>query len=804
MKDETIDRGSSSVLEEFEHTSEKLEFRAVLEIVAGTARSERSRGRLMSTALLGSVAEAEEAQREIEELVSLDTLGERPPFSGWEDSAGLVERAREGHVFTGEELVRIARAESKAAELRGFVSRHAERAPLLARRLPRISGRRELVDAVGRAIGRDYEVLDSASPELGRLRRESGVLRNRLRKRFSDYAARVGGGKGYEFVTVRGERYVVSVPRGEAQRVPGIVHQTSASGASLYVEPLEFVEENNRLESLVQEERDEVARILAALSDRVFERRDALLENQNVLVEIDCLAAKAEFARRFRCTRPEHNDEGLLALRAARHPLLERRFAAEGAGRAVHPLDLRCGSDLKALVISGPNAGGKTVALKTVGLLVAMDRAGLLVPCAAESTLPDCASIFVDIGDDQSIEKSLSTFSSRIVRLKRILELADRRSLVLIDEIGDGTDPDEGAALAEAALERLMTVSGRAIVTTHLRTLKGWAHDTPGASNATLEFDTDRLEPLFVLRMGIPGRSWGLEMAGRMGLPREIIDRALQRMGGEAVRLEELLAHLEKTERAVTAERAELVKKEQMLAGLVESYRDRLERFKEDRDELITKARAEALEIVSSTRKEMEKLIQEIKLTQAERSVIRQAHERIEERKRAFAPKPPRRKEPEAPPLARESIRPGVWAKIRSLGKEGRITTVDSGSRVFLELDGGLRVETGIDDLAAAERPGKRRAEKKATWTLPGSTAPASDELMVRGLEKAEALEKVDAFLDQAVLHGLKTVVVIHGIGKGILKRAIYDMLRRDPRVADVHPGDPSRGGAGVAVVELK
>ena len=795
--------GFSSTLEDFTHTAEKLEFRAVLEIVASSARSERSKGRLSASVPLGSVAEADEAQREIEELVALETIGESVPLSGWDDSAGLLERARAaGHVFTGEELVRIARAESKAAEARVFIDRHAERAPLLARRSPRISIRRNLVEAVGRTIGRDYEVLDAASAELGRLRREIGTLRNRLRKRFADYASRVSGGKGHEFVTVRGERYVVSVPRGEAPRLRGIVHQTSASGASLYIEPLEFVDENNRLESLIQDERDEVTRILAALSDLVFEHRASLLGNQEVLVEIDCVAAKAEFARRFRCIRPEHNDAGTLALRNARHPLLERRFAEEGAGRAVHPLDMRCESDLKALVISGPNAGGKTVALKTVGLLVVMDRSGLLIPCASESTLPDYATVFVDIGDDQSIEKSLSTFSSRIERLKRILELADRRSLVLIDEIGDGTDPDEGAALAEAALERLMLISGRAIVTTHLRTLKGWAHDTPGAYNATLEFDPDKLEPLFVLRMGIPGRSWGIEMAGRIGLPREIIDRAMARMGGEALRLEELLAHLEKTERAVVSERAELVEKESMLAGLIESYRDRLERFKEDRDDLITKAKAEALEIVSSTRKEMEKLVREIKLTQAERAVIREAHERIEERKRAFAPRPPR-KEPSAP-LDAAALRPGIWVRIRSLGKEGRIVTLDSTSRVFLELEGGLRVETGVDDLAAAERPAKRRAEKKATWTVETPAVPASDELSVRGLEKAEALEKVDAFLDQAVLHGLKTVVIIHGIGKGILKRAIYDMLRSDPRVADVHAGDPARGGAGFAVVELK
>ena len=794
---------ASDTSDDFIHTAEKLEFGAVLGIIASFARSERSKERILASGMLVSVGESEERQREIEELAAIATLGESIPIGGWEDSAEIVGKARAaGHIFAGEELVRIARGESTADEVKRFLARNAERLPGLSRKEPRLSIRRDLVEDVRRTIGPDFEVLDAASRELARLRREIGSLRNRLRKEFAEYALRIGGGKGYEFVTVRGERYVVSAPRGEASRIRGIVHQTSGSGASLFIEPLEFVDENNRLETLMQEERDEVTKILAALSAVVFEHRAALLENQEVLVELDCVSAKADFAGRYRCIRPEHDANGELTLRGARHPLLEKRFADEGAGRAVKPLDIRCEAGLKALVISGPNAGGKTVALKTVGLLVVMDRSGLLVPCEHGTALPDYRAVFVDIGDDQSIEKSLSTFSSRIVRLKRILELVDERSLVLIDEIGDGTDPEEGAALAEAALERLMRSCGRTIVTTHLRTLKGWAHDTPGAYNATLEFDPDKLEPLFVLRMGIPGRSWGIEMAGRLGLPREIIERAMAGMGSEALRLEELLAHLEKTEAKVVEERAALLEKESLLAGLIESYRDRLDRFREDRDELITKARTEALEIVSSTRREMERLIQEIKQTHADRPAIRKAHERVAERTHEFERKLVRKKP--APAADPAELRPGMWVGIRSLGREGRIVSIDSVSRVFIELEGGLRVETGAADLARSDRTVGRRAERKASWTIETPAGLVSDELSVRGMEKAEALERVDAFLDRAILQGLRTVVIIHGIGRGILKRAVYDMLRRDPRVADVHPGEPARGGDGVAVVDLR
>jgi DNA mismatch repair protein MutS2 len=793
--------GDLVVSEDFAHAADKLEFAAVLELVAGFAGGDRSKDAIRAFRPADSAEASIRLQEETVELMRLVESGENVPLSGWRDSHRLVSAAKaEGHLFTGEELSIIANAEAKAAEVSRFLKRHEDRLLLLSARRGAFSLQSEFIESVGRAIGKDYEVLDRASGKLAKLRKELGVLRNRLRRSVSDFAGRIGGGKGYEFVTIRGERYVVSLPRGEASRVKGIVHQTSGSGASLFVEPLEFVDENNRLESMLQEERDEITRILLDLSLDVLRRKDALLGNQDLLLALDLVSARASFARRFRCVMPEHGADGRLALRGARHPLLEKRLAEEGAGRAVKPLDLVCDGDLKALVISGPNAGGKTIALKTVGLIVLMDRSGLLAPCDHGTAVPFYDEVFVDIGDDQSIEKSLSTFSSRIVRLKHILERSSDRSLVLIDEIGDGTDPEEGAALAEAALERLIRSCGRVIVTTHLKALKGWAHGAPGARNATLEFDPDRLEPLFVLRMGVPGRSWGIEMAGRLGLPRDVIERATAGLSSESLRLEELLAHLEKTERVVADKRAELVEKERLLSELIESYHDRLDRFQEDRDALVSKARAEALDIVSSTRRDMENIIREIKTTQADRSAIREGHARVEEKRSQFEKKLPAKKS--APRARPEELRPGMWAEIASLGKEGRIVSLDA-SRAFLELEGGLRVETNVRDLRRSSAGERARGARKASWTMETHTA-VSSEISVRGLEKAEALERVDEFLDRAVLQGFRTVTVIHGIGKGILKRALYDVLRKDPRVSSVRPGEPAHGGDGVAIVDLR
>lgn len=788
---------------DFAHTADKLEFAQVLEIAAAYARSERAKSAIRARRMFDDPAESLRRQAETLELARLAEAGEPLPIGGWRDSHALVSIARGGvHAYTGAELVEIAAAEATAAEVRAFLERHAERVPLASAYGAGIAPRPELVRRVGRTIGRDFEVLDGASERLARLRREAGSLRARLRHDLAEFTARIGGGQGYEFVTIRGERYVVSLPRGEASRVRGIVHQTSGSGASLYVEPLEFVEGNNRLESVLEDERLETARILLELSAEVYEHRDALLANQDALRDLDCAAAVAAFAARFRCVVPAHGDGGEIVLAGARHPLLEKRFTDEGAGRLARPLDLRCGADTRALVVSGPNAGGKTVALKTVGLLVVMDRAGFPVPCAEGTVLPRYDAVYVDIGDDQSIAASLSTFSSRIARLRDILERADRRSLVLVDEIGDGTDPGEGAAIAVAALEHLLARCGRVIVTTHLTALKGWAHGTPGASNATLDFDPGSFEPLYTLRMGVPGRSWGIETASRMGLPASVVDRARAVIGDETLRLEELLAHLEKAERIAEAEQRELARKERELGELVESYRSRLDRIKRDRDDLLGKAQEEALDIVRETRRDMESIIREIRTTQAGREAIRAAHEQVERRSGEFERELAGRRRPAMEPMPADATVPGARARIASIGKEGRILSID-GTRVFLELDGGMRVETEAGDLRRPAGEAPRAGRPSVSWSMEAHDA-VSGELSVRGLEKAEALERVDAFLDRAVLQGLRTVVIIHGIGKGILKRAIYDTLRRDPRVSDVHPGEPARDGDGVAVVELK
>jgi DNA mismatch repair protein MutS2 len=802
-----MDRGarSSALKDELSQASEKLELGAVLTMVAGLATSGRTADAILSAPLLSTVGEIEERQSETLELMKVRQNGEDLPIAGWRDSSEQLARIRaEGMTSSGEDLAAIAAAERKSGEVSRFISRSADELPLVSRYLSGFSIRDDIVRKVERTIGPDFEVLDRASPQLARLRKETGRLRSKLRNDCSDFVSAHTRGRGDEFVTVRGDRFVISLPRDEATRVKGIVHHQSGSGASLFMEPLEFVEENNRLEAVIRCEKDEVLRILAELTSEVYAARGELAGNQDSLLLLDALRARAVFADRFRCVSPDHSDDGTLVLRSARHPILERGFMEEGEGREVTGLDLACGEDLKTLVISGPNAGGKTVALKTIGLMVLMDRHGLLLPCLDGTVIPDYPAVFVDIGDDQSIEMSLSTFSSRVAKMNRILDLAGPDSIVLVDEIGDGTDPEEGAALAGALLEELSNRCGRTVVTTHMSFLKGWAHDTEYAGNATLEFDPEELRPLYRMKMGIPGRSWGIETAGRMGLPGEIIGRARENMASSSLKLEELLADLERTEHMLAAEREQLVKKEEELQRLVGSYRSRLDHLEKNREELEREARREALDIVKATRVEMERLVRDIRTAQAERKVIARSKRELERKTELFERTiRPVRPKGAPDPVDPDTLASGQWVLILSLGRKGKVIEVEGASRILVELPGGMRVETKAGDLSKAETPEHRPRKPHVSYDMPYD-GPVETELMIRGLERAEAMEKVDAFIDRAAIQGMGTVRIIHGIGRGILKKAVYDMLRVDPRVSDVRPGEPAFGGDGVAIVRLK
>jgi len=801
MNDQNYSVTSRDQENEFFHAFTKLELGSVLDIIAGFAVSEGAKEAIGGVRPMALIDDIEKRQDEVMESAALKRGGEDLPIGGWEDSRGILEDIKvEGGVVEGETLYRVALGDIKASDIKKALKSKEENLNHLIKYSKQLYPHNELSGRILSIIDEDFEVQDNASEKLRVLRKDINALRVSLRKKFARFAA--DSGDGEEFVTVRAGRYVISLSRKSASRLKGIVHHESGSGASVFIEPLQLIEDNNRLEGLIQEERKEVYRILRKLSSEVFANRERLINNQDVIEKLDILRASASFCLSFDCLKPVHSTDGTLSLRDARHPLLERQLRREGRGKEVVGLNLDCGPDLRVVVISGPNAGGKTVTLKTVGLIVLLDRCGFPVPVSEGTAIPEYRDVLVDIGDDQSIKKSLSTFSSRVLRMKKILSIAGANSIVLVDEIGDGTSQEEGGAIAEAVLERFIFSGCRVLVTTHLTSLKGWAYEREGALNANLEFDSINLKPLYRLQLGVPGRSWGLETARRLGLDDDIITAAEDRLQSGSQDLEGLLSYLENEKGKLEREVKRVREKQRRLEKMTRDYSERLGEFKKNRKILEAEASEKALRIVTEARAEIENLVGEIKKDKAATESIKKARKLIGARKKRLE-KRLREEKASIVPLRPEEAKRGARVRVNSLGKAGRISSVGKGGRVFVLLDGGLKVETKVKDLSPVKEREESGPGKRVRWTA-SSAGPAETEIMVRGLERAEALEKVDSLLDRAVLQGLESVRIIHGIGKGILREAVYARLKDDPRVKDIHPGEPSIGGDGVAVVELK
>jgi DNA mismatch repair protein MutS2 len=787
--------------EEFFHTSRKLEFDLVLQLIADYAESERAKKTIKEIKPLPSTEDIERNQSEIVELVNSRDIGETIPIAGWEDTGGVLEEiAAQGTIVENREMVQIARGENQAVRVKEYFSKNSDSFSLLGNYSRKLVTHEELATRILSIIGDDYEIVDNASKRLSELRKEIRSAQKTLRKRFTDFAADRGKGDGREFVTIRGNRYVVALSRSNIYNIKGIVHHESSSGASVFIEPFELIEENNRLEALVQDERKEIIRILRELTNDIHSNIENLVENQDILCQLDIINASARFSRRFQCCKPKHSLDGRLILRKARHPLLQRQFEKDNKRDEIVGLDFESDSDLKIIVISGPNAGGKTVVLKTIGLIILMNRTGLLIPALSGTIIPNYKNVLVDIGDDQSIKKSLSTFSSRVLRIKRIFSIVDSEMMVIIDEIGDGTSHEEGEAIAEVVLAKLKDVCGKVIVTTHYTGLKGWAHEENGVINATMEFDSVNLKPLYTMRLGVPGRSWGLETARRLGLSDDLIRAASEKLDDSSQDLEGLLSYLEDKRQLLEENLSKSRDMQKRLADLATDYGERLNYLNKNADKYEKEARKEALKVVSEARTTVEGLVSEIRETQADKKSIKRAKDQIAKSKRLLEEKVKRDEEVQY--VLPGEVKPGQWMRIVSLGKEAKVISVSDSERVFMEFEGGIRVETSIEDIVPLTEKRETSNQRKVKWAA--SAEPVYPEIMIRGLEKIEALEMVDHLIDRAVLQGLGSVRIIHGIGKGILKRAVYNRLRKDPRVKDIHPGEPAIGGDGVAVVELK
>jgi DNA mismatch repair protein MutS2 len=781
------------------HTLHVLEFDKVLDLVARFASSEAGRDRVLALSPLSPGPDALERLGRVSEMRRLIEWGRTPPLSDIVDVRSVLHRSSvPGAVLDEASLLDVGTAARGARLARSFLHQNREECPLLWELASGLTEHRDLEKAIDSAIDEDASIKDSASPGLRKIRQEKARVSARISRALAGILKKEGLETHLQesIITIRNGRYVVPVKAGSRGRVSGIVHDTSQSGATVFIEPMQTVELNNSLRTLELEEKDEVLRILRYLTDAVRECSGDIESDVARLCDLDVAYAGARFSMEYGCGEPAVNEAGRTVIAGGRHPLLVRQAKTDPDFEVV-PLDVHITDGRRGLLITGPNAGGKTVALKTVGVLVLLARTGFHIPCDDGTDIDLFEKVYADIGDEQSIELSLSTFSSRIENVKNILSNADGRTLVLLDEAGAGTDPLEGAAIARAVIEDLLEKKAVVFATTHHTSLKVFAHDNDLIENASMEFDSDRFRPTYRLIQGIPGASHAFEIAGRLGMEERLISRAKEYCGGATVEFEdltrELLARmksLDERQSTVDANRAEVER-------LRAEHEKRLAEVREHDRDLKKQALKEARSIVEEARRSARTFIKELKARQADAEEVRRLESEISGESARLAEAAEELEEARAP-LA--EIRVGERAFVKPLASDGVIMSQpDSRGRVEV-LVGSLRAEIEVKDLFEP----RTREVKRAAPAVVYEPKEVPSEISVRGMTAEEAWEEVDKYLDGAVLCGYPSVRIIHGKGRGILSKRIREMLSAHPRVRSFRFGDYYEGGTGVTIVELK
>lgn len=733
-------------------------------------------------------------------------------FSGAVDLRPLTDRTLHSVVLDALELIAVRNTLILSREARRILLDHQSEVPALFAAAQGLSDGLGLVDLISRTINDRGEVLDSASETLAKIRSEQKVTYGRLMERLSRYLndPRSNHMLQETLITQRGGRYVLPLRAEFKGQLKGLVHDQSASGATLFVEPIAVVEWNNKYKELELAERDEILKVLRALSQRVAENAEGLNATTEAMTELDLALAKARYAEDLRASEPElvafdprppeHHPGSFIRLIRARHPLLDQSKAV--------PIDVELDPETFAVVLTGPNTGGKTVTLKTVGLMVLMSQSGLQIPARSGSRLSVFRDVFADIGDEQSIEQSLSTFSGHITQLVRILKNADHRSLVLLDELGSGTDPQEGSALAQAVLSDLIGHRVTCIVATHYPDLKTYAHTTKGAINASLEFNLETLRPTYNLTIGLPGRSNALAIAERLGLKKEIIEAARSELNPAELHAEDLLDEIHR-QRDLARESYEIADRARQEA---EDARDklnaRLEQMEVEHASILEKAESQVESELEALKAELASLRREMGRLKEPREKIEEIEERFEEIEIKQAQTSKKKKVKTAKPKGVSGpLKVGEKVLVRKLKAEGVIISVQD-ETVEVQV-GALRLRLTPYELErkrVTEAPEPREVKVEPTKVMVGRTslptvASPGLELDLRGMRVEDALEKVENYLEQGFLAGIPYGRIIHGKGTGVLRQVIRQVLKDSPQVKRWESGGEKEGGDGVSVV---
>ena len=791
----------------FEKSLRTLELPRVLQLLSGAAVSAEAKERALRVT---PETEVEEVLRLLDQTdAARQMIGRRgaPSFSGVKPVGEALDRADRGGSLNTRELLRIADLLTAARRAKEYFNDDAAEKTAIDHLFLSLHGNRFLEDKIKRCIPDEDTIADAASPELADIRRHMRAAQAKSRQILQRIISSPSYAKVLQetIITQRDGRFVVPVKAEQKGNLPGLVHDISSSGATVFVEPMGVVQANNEYVELEAKEQNEIERILAELSAEAAAHREDIQWDYDTLVHLDLIFARGELSYKMDGVRPEIRRDGAIHLRKARHPLLDPKTAV--------PIDLELGEAFDTLVITGPNTGGKTVSLKTLGLLTLMTQCGLHIPAADRSAVAVYDRVLADIGDEQSIEQSLSTFSAHMTNIVGILKEADGKSLILFDELGAGTDPVEGAALAIAVIQHVRSAGAKIAATTHYAELKTFAMTTAGVENASCEFNVETLSPTYRLLIGIPGKSNAFAISRRLGLPEEVIEAAQTQMSGDSVRFEDVLTQLEAKRQALEKRDAEsdrLFRQREEDARKAREFREQMERAKENAR---SRGEAEAKRILRDAKAAADQTfndLAELRRRQAAadsaqnindaQAAIRAGLHQAEDRLRLEKDRPEPIPKPSRPIQKGDLVEfPGVRqpAEVISVGKDGTLQLKAGVLKMKAKAEEVRLIE---DDERAARKP-KTPVRSGGTRTL---RAAASRELDIRGMETLEAESVVEGFLSAAVMGKLETVTIIHGKGTGALRKAVHDILRRSKAVKSFRLGVYGEGESGVTVVTMK
>lgn len=783
-----------------------LEYYKIIDMLEAFATSSIGKNKCRQLRPLDNLTEIETMQQETADALSRIYQKGSLSFSGVKDVRGSLKRLEVGSTLGIGELLAIRSLLENASRAKAYSRRETENehTDSLDNMFELIEPLSPLATEIGRCILSEDEISDDASTGLRQVRRSMKLTNDKIHTQLSSFVS--GNSRTYlqdAVVTMRNGRYCIPVKAEYKSQVPGMIHDQSSTGSTIFVEPMTIVRLNNEMRELEIQEQKEIEMILSNLSQLAAENLDAIFDDVKLLSELDFIFARAQLAKSQNATEPRFNRDRIIDIKKARHPLIDKH--------KVVPIDIRIGETFDLLIVTGPNTGGKTVSLKTVGLLTLMGQSGLHIPAFDNSRLSVFREVYADIGDEQSIEQSLSTFSSHMTNVVRFMETADSDSLVLFDELGAGTDPTEGAALAIAILSTLHYRGIRAMATTHYSELKVYALSTPGVENASCEFDVETLRPTYRLLIGVPGKSNAFAISQKLGLPLSIIERAKEQISQEDETFEDVLSNLEESRKTIESEREELASYKEEIKTLKEQLEEKQDKLDQRKERIIAEANEEAHRILREVKDYADQTMRifnkagkdsmSAKELEKHRSDLRK---KMDKAGKKVALKTPQKQKSTLRP---QDLSLGDSVKVMSLNVKGTVSSKpDSKGMLFVQM-GILRSKVHISDLQLIDEPvitGPALTRTGAGKIKMNKSASVRTEINLLGKTVDEAVSELDKYLDDAYLAHLSSVRIVHGKGTGALRKGVHNYLKRLKYVQDFHLAEFGEGDAGVTIVEFK